>query len=104
MYRGISWECWLSHFFKHLFGGVPIRYIIMFVRDTCVRVTHTIFFIKYCFLAKTYRDTYRIVTTVSRYVSYREVSVSLQPYEVLSTSGRNRLDFYNRSLKITSDQ
>ena len=27
-----------------------------------------------------YRDTYRIVTSVSRYVSYREVSVSLQAY------------------------
>ena len=28
-----------------------------------------------------YRDTYRIVTSVSRYVSYREVSVSLQAYK-----------------------
>ena len=28
-----------------------------------------------------YRDTYHIVTSVSRYVSYREVSVSLQAYK-----------------------
>ena len=27
-----------------------------------------------------YRDTYRIVNSVSRYISYRETSVSLQPY------------------------
>ena len=30
-------------------------------------------------LSLKYRDTYRIVKQVSRYVSYREVSVSLQP-------------------------
>ena len=27
-----------------------------------------------------YRDTYRIITSVSRYVSYRVMSVSSQPY------------------------
>ena len=35
----------------------------------------------------------------------RECSIIISSgCEVLSTSGRNRLDFYNRSLKITSDQ
>ena len=34
----------------------------------------------------------------------RECSIISSGCEVLSTSGRNRLDFYNRSLKITSDQ
>ena len=30
-----------------------------------------------------YHDTYRIVKQVSRYISFREVSVSLQPYKYL---------------------
>ena len=34
----------------------------------------------------------------------QECSIIYSGCEVLSTSGRNRLDFYNRSLKITSDQ
>ena len=34
----------------------------------------------------------------------RECRIISSGCEVLSTSGRNRLDFYNRSLKITSDQ
>ena len=34
----------------------------------------------------------------------RECSIISSGCEVQSTSGRNRLDFYNRSLKITSDQ
>ena len=31
-------------------------------------------------LSKMYRDMYRIVRQISRYVWYREVTVSLQPY------------------------
>ena len=31
-----------------------------------------------------YRDMYRIVRQISRYVSYREVTVSLQPYSEVS--------------------
>ena len=33
-----------------------------------------------------YRDTYRIVTPVSRYVSYREVTVSFHPYFWINNS------------------
>ena len=48
-------------------------------------------------ISEMYRDTYRIVNSVSRYVSYRETSVSLQPYcllimienDVLSTEKAN---------------
>ena len=34
----------------------------------------------------------------------RECSIISSGCEVLLTSGRNRLDFYDRSLEITSDQ
>ena len=31
---------------------------------------------------KQYRDMYQIVRQVSRYISYRELTVSLQPYNI----------------------
>ena len=33
-----------------------------------------------------YRDTYRIVTPVSRYVSYHEVTISFHPYSIFSVA------------------
>ena len=41
-------------------------------------ITCVLFF---CSVQNVYRDTYRIVTPVSRYVSYREVTVSFHPYQ-----------------------
>ena len=40
------------------------------------------------FLSKdVYRDTYRMVSNVSRYISYRDVGISLQPYLYPSLDG-----------------
>ena len=50
-----------------------------------------------------YRDTYRIVTSVSQYVSYREVSVSLQAYPSMGPTANFQITIFHDKSAIPFD-